>query len=83
MNDPYNHRMKASKEVTAMAIKHRTKRHTRCGMDLAHRRTLLMATKYCIKPLSTIYVDSDATPVDSSPKFSAARANSAQGNSPT
>jgi hypothetical protein len=36
------------------------------------------ATKYRIKLLSTTYVNSDAMPVDSFPKFNAARANSAQ-----
>jgi hypothetical protein len=74
--------MKASKEITVMAIKQCTKRHTRYFMDLANRRMMLMATKYRIKPLSTMCVDSDATPVDSFLKFSAARASLAQGQSP-
>jgi len=46
------------------------------------QRTMLTATKYHIKPLSTTYIDSDATPVDSFPKLNAARASSAQGQSP-
>jgi hypothetical protein len=51
-------------------------------MDLANLRTIPPATKYRIKLLSTTYVDSDAMPVDSFPKFNAARVNSAQGQSP-
>jgi hypothetical protein len=47
-----------------------------------NQRTMLTATKYRIKPLSTTYVDSDATPVHSFPKFNASRASSAQGQSP-
>jgi len=70
------------KAMTVMAIKHHTKHHTRCCMDLANRRTMLTATKYVINPHSTIYVDLDAMPVDSFPKINAARACSAQGRSP-
>jgi len=51
-------------------------------MDLANLGTMLPATKYRIKLLSTTYVDSDAMPVDSFPKFNAAGANSAQGQNP-
>jgi hypothetical protein len=40
------------------------------------------ATKYRIKLLSITYLDAAAMPVDSFPKFNAARANSAQGQSP-
>jgi hypothetical protein len=75
-------RMKASKEMTAMAIKHHTKRHTRCCTVLVNRLTMLTATTDHIQSLSTIYINSDATPVDSFPKFSATRASSAQGPSP-
>jgi len=71
-------RIKICKEMTAMAIKHHTKSRMRCYMDLANRRTMLMATKCRIKPLSTMYIDSDAMPVDSFPKFNAARESSAQ-----
>jgi len=65
-----------------MAIKQCKERHTRCGMDLANRRMMLTATQYGSKPRPTIYVDSDAAPVDSFPKFNTARANSAYGQSP-
>jgi len=46
------------------------------------RCTMLTSTKYCIKPLSTIYINSDAMPVDSFPKFNTARVSSAQCKSP-
>jgi len=64
-----------------MPVKHTTKCHTRCYMDLANLLTMRPATKYHIKLLSTTYVDSDGTPADSSPKYNA-EANSAQGQSP-
>jgi hypothetical protein len=51
-------------------------------MDLANQRTMLTATKYRIKPVSTINVDSDPMTVDSFPKFSAAWVSSAQGQNP-
>jgi hypothetical protein len=51
-------------------------------MDLANLRMMPLAMKYRIKLLSTTYVDLDAMPVDSFPKFNAARANSAQVQSP-
>jgi hypothetical protein len=37
---------KASKEMTVMAIKHRIKHHTSCGMDFGNGGTMLTATKY-------------------------------------
>ena len=77
-----DHRMKASKEITAMAIIHHGKCHTRCCTDLANRRMMLVVMMYSIKPLSTIYIDWDGTPVYSFPKFSTARASSIQGQSP-
>jgi len=40
--------------------------------------TMPPATKYHIKLLSTMYVNLDAIPINSFPKFNAARANSAQ-----
>jgi hypothetical protein len=52
-------------------------------MDLANLRMMPLATKFRIKLLSTTYVDLDAMPVDSFPKFKAARANSAQVQSPS
>ena len=51
-------------------------------MDLANRRMMLTATQYGSKPRPTIYVDSDAAPVDSFPKFNTTRANLAYGQSP-
>jgi len=60
--------------MTAMGIKHRTKRNTRCCMDLANRHQMLPATKYHINPLSTTYVDLDAMPVDPFAKFNTTRA---------
>jgi hypothetical protein len=67
--------------MTAMATKRRSKRHTKCCMDLENLGTMPMATKYCIKPISTTYADSDAMSVDSFPKFNASKASSAQDQS--
>jgi len=69
--------MKAWKEVTEMAIKHRTKHHAECCMDLENLRMMPTVTRYRIKFLSTTYADSDVMPAESSPK-SNAKANSAQ-----
>jgi len=55
--------------------------HTKCCMDLENLRTMPMVTRYRIKLLSTTYANSDATPADSSPMFSA-EANLAQDQSP-
>jgi len=68
--------------MTAMAIKRRMKCHTKCCMGLENPCTMLTATKYRIKPLSTTYADSDAMPVDSFPKFNAAKVSSARDQSP-
>jgi hypothetical protein len=62
-----DHRMKASKEMSVMTVKYLTKRHTRCGMDMAIQCKMLTATKCRIKPLSKIYVNSESMPVDSFP----------------
>jgi len=67
------HRMKAAKEMTTMAIKHSTKHHTRCCMDLENPRTMSTVTRYHIKVLSTTYTDSDFMPVDSSLNANSAR----------
>jgi len=47
-------------------------------MDFANLCKILPATKYRIKLISTTYVDSDAMPVDSIPKFNTASTNLAQ-----
>jgi len=73
--------IKAWKEVTAMAIKHSTKRHTKCCMHLENLRTMPTVTRYHIKVLSTTYTDWDSTQADASLK-SSAEANSAQDQSP-
>jgi hypothetical protein len=54
---------KHNQRFIRVPVKHRTKRHTRCCMDLANRCTILPAMKYRIKPLSTTYIDSDAMPL--------------------
>jgi hypothetical protein len=42
------------KRITAMAIKHHTKCHLRCSVDVATPCRILMATKYNIKTIFTI-----------------------------
>jgi hypothetical protein len=60
--------MKAVKGMTTMAIKHRTKCHMGCCMDLEILRTMIAATTYRIKLLSTTEAHSDVQPANLSPK---------------
>jgi hypothetical protein len=68
--------------MTAMAIKRRTKRHTKCCIDLDNLHTMPTATIYPIKPHCTTYADSNALSVDLFPKFNAANATLARDHSP-
>ena len=62
-------------------VKHHTKLHTRCCIDVLNLLTMLTAARYHIRLLFTMYVDLDVMPADSSPKYTT-KENSAQNQYP-